>query len=250
MSSAAHVVRAEWTKLRTVPGPGWLLLAAVVLSIGLSAAAAAAQTCRTADCGTDPVKIGLTGLQLGQIVVAILAVMSIGDEYRNGLIRTTLAATPRRALVLGAKALTVTVPVLASAAIAVVGCLLVSRAWLTSVTLTAGPTLRACIGSVLYLGLIALLSLGVAVVVRDPGAAIGTVLGLLYLFPLLAHVVTDVHWQRRLEQIAPGNAGLVMPTTVGLDRLPIGPWSALGVLAAWAAGAVLAGFLALRLRDA
>jgi ABC-2 type transport system permease protein len=250
MSSAILAVRAEWTKLRTVPGPGWLLLAAVALSIGLSAAAAAAQACRTDGCGTDPVKIGLTGVQLGQIVVAILAVMSIGDEYRNDLIRTTLAATPRRALVLAAKAVTVAAPVVVSAAIAVAGCLLVSRAWLTSISPTAGPTLRACIGSVLYLALIALLSLGIAAVVRDPGAAIGTVLGLLYLFPLLAHIVTDVHWQRRLEQIAPGNAGLAIQTTVGLDRLPIGPWSGLGVLSAWAAGAVLAGFLALRLRDA
>lgn len=102
----------------------------------------------------------------------------------------------------------------------------------------------------LYLALIALLSLGTAAVVRDPGVAIGTVLGLLYLFPLLAHVVTDVHWRRRLQQLAPGNAGWAIQSTVGLNQLPIGPWSGLGVLAAWAAGAVLAGFLMLRLGDA
>src|SRR5215469_12663491 len=153
-------VHAEFTKLRTIPGPGWLLLATVALSIGLSAAAAGAQTCRTVDCGTDPVKVGLTGVQLGQIVLAVLAVLSVSDEYRNGLIRTTLAATPRRGTVLAAKAFTITVPVLATGCVAVVGCLLTSRIWLTALPMTAGSTLRAAGGSVLYLALIALLSLG------------------------------------------------------------------------------------------
>jgi hypothetical protein len=40
--------------------------------------------------------------------------------------------------------------------------------------------LRAAGGSVLYLALIALLSLGVAAVVRDSAAATGAVLGLVY----------------------------------------------------------------------
>jgi ABC-2 type transport system permease protein len=53
-----------------------------------------------------------------------------------------------------------------------------------------------------------------------------------------------------LQQLAPGSAGLAIRTTVGVNRLPIGPWEGLGLLAAWAAGAVLAGFLALRLCDA
>jgi ABC-2 type transport system permease protein len=52
---------------------------------------------------------------------------------------------------------------------------------------------RAVIGSVLYLGLIALLSLGVGTAVREPAAAVGVILGLLYLSPLLVEVVTDPH---------------------------------------------------------
>ena len=46
-----------------------------------------------------------------------------------------------------------------------------------------GPDLRAACGSVLYLALIALLSLGVATAVRDSAVAIGTGLALLYLIP-------------------------------------------------------------------
>ena len=42
--------------------------------------------------------------QLGQAVVAILAVLVISGEYSTGMIRITLTAMPRRATVLAAKA--------------------------------------------------------------------------------------------------------------------------------------------------
>jgi len=116
-------------------------------------------------------------------------------------------------------------------------------------SLARGPTLRAAVGSVLYLALIALLSLGVATAVRSSAAAIGIVLGLLYLFPIIAAVVPDAHWQRHLQQIAPMTAGLAVQATVNVRNLPISPWGGLGMLAAWAAAAVLVGALLLKLRD-
>ena len=117
-------------------------------------------------------------------------------------------------------------------------------------SLTHGPTLRAAAGSVLYLALVALLSLGVATVVREPAAAIGIVLGLLYLFPILAHLVPGPHLERTLERIGPMTAGLAIQATTNLRTLPIAPWAGLAVLAAWAAAGLLAGGLVLGLRDA
>jgi ABC-2 type transport system permease protein len=81
-------------------------------------------------------------------------------------------------------------------------------------------------------------------------AAVGIVLGLLYLFPIVANVVDDGSWHRHLEQIGPMTAGLAIQATTGLRGLPISPWAGLGVLAAWAAGALLVGGILLRLRDA
>jgi hypothetical protein len=57
-------------------------------------------------------------------------------------------------------------------------------------------------------------------------------------------------WQRHLQQVAPMTAGLAIQDTAGLSNLPISPWAGLGVLAAWTAGALLAGDLLLRLPDA
>jgi ABC-2 type transport system permease protein len=62
-------------------------------------------------------------------------------------------------------------------------------------------------------------------------------------------VVPDAHWQRHLQQIAPMTAGLAVQATANVHSLPISPWGGLGVLAAWAAAALLVGALLLKLRD-
>jgi ABC-2 type transport system permease protein len=254
-------LRAEWTKLRTAPGTIWLLLAAAALTVAVSAAAAAATRCPAAGCGQDPAKVSLTGVYLGQVVVAVVAVLAISGEYGSGMIRTTLAAMPRRTTVLAAKATLITGLMLVTGTFAVLGSLLAGRLILPGHGFTAahgfaplsladGPVLRAAAGSVLYLALIALLSLGVATAVRDSAVAIGLVLGLLYLFPIVAGVVSNQYVERHLQQIGPMTAGLDIQATTGLRSLPLSPWAGLGVLAAWAAGALLIGGLLLRLRDA
>jgi ABC-2 type transport system permease protein len=152
--------------------------------------------------------------------------------------------------VLSAKAFVVTAVVLAAVVAAVAGCLLAGSLILPGFSVGGGPMLRAAVGSVLYLGLIGLLSLGTATVVRDSASAIGVVLGLLFLFPILIQVVSDPDWHKRLQKIAPMNAGLSIQATRDVAALPIGPWQGLGVLTLWAAGALVLGGLLLRLRDA
>jgi energy-coupling factor transporter ATP-binding protein EcfA2 len=120
-----NAARAEWTKLRTVPGTVWLLAATIVLTVGVSTAAAAATRCPAGTgCPVDTTKLSLTGVQFGQAVVAILAVLGISSEYSTGMIRTTLTAMPRRLGVLAAKAAVTAGPVLAAGVIAVAGSLL------------------------------------------------------------------------------------------------------------------------------
>jgi ABC-2 type transport system permease protein len=86
--------------------------------------------------------------------------------------------------------------------------------------------------------------------VREPAAAIGIALSLLYVFPLVTAVVTDKHWKRHLEQIQPMGAGLDIQATVNLHDMALSPWAGLGVLTAWALGALAVGWLLLIGRDA
>lgn len=253
------VLRAEWTKLRTVSGPAWLLAGIIVATAATGAATAGAAGCPALGCGQDPARISLAGVYLGQAVAAVFGVLIIGNEYSTGMIRVTLTAVPHRLAVLAAKASVLCVPVLAAAALATAGSMLAGRLMLPGhgftaahgyPTVTGGADLRAAIGTVLYLTLIALLGLGVTAAVRDSAAAIGLVLGLLYLFPVLAALTTDPHLRRHLEQIAPMNAGLDIQATIGLRDLPLSPWQGISVVALWAAGALLLGAATLHHRDA
>ncbi|MFF4398748.1 ABC transporter permease [Streptomyces sp. NPDC001480] len=254
MSTALNAVRAEWTKLRSTPGPAWLLLATATVTVALGAAVSAIATCPHAGCGIDAPRLVLSGVYLGQAPVAVLAVLTVSGEYSTALIRTTLTAVPSRPTALAAKAVVLTVTVAAVGSLTLLASLVVAGTVMPPhgyprLSLGDGPVLRAGAGSVAYLVLIAVLSLGVAAVVRDSAAAIGTVLGLLYLPPVLTRTVTDPHLHRLLEQVAPMSAGLAVQATTDLRQLPIGPWAGLGVLAAWSAGTLLAGTMLLRMRD-
>lgn len=252
MRPALH---AEWTKIRTVAGPLWLLLGTVAATVALSAVATSVVNCTANGCGGDTTKITLMGVYVGQAPVAILAVLIISSEYSSGMIHTTLTAVPRRATAFAAKAITLTGVVAVGGTAAVLGSVLAGRLILPdlgdqALTLAVGPTLRAVVGTVLYLILIALLSLGIATAVRDSATGIGIVLGLLYLLPILSQTIGDPHWQRLLQQIAPMSAGLTIQATTDLGGLPISPWAGLGVTAGWTAAALLIGGLLLRMRDA
>jgi ABC-2 type transport system permease protein len=265
MIDALH---AEWTKFRTLAGTWWLLLAVAALTVTVSTATAAGFHCPPgpAGCaatatGADPAKLSLAGVYLGQVVIALLAVLAIGGEYGNGMIRLTLTAVPRRLTAFCSKALVTAAAAFAAAVAAVGGSLLAG--WLIlpgrgliaangyqALSLGNAADLRAACGSVLYLTLIALLAYGVTAAVRDAAAGIGLVLGVLLLFPIMSAVIPDHVLARHLEQIAPMTAGLYVQATTGLAALPLTPWQGLGVAALWALGALLLGGCVLRFRDA
>jgi ABC-2 type transport system permease protein len=260
LRAAAAALRAEWTKFRTIAGPFWLLAGVVALTVAVGAVAATAARCSSAACGVDPATVSFTGIYPAQAVAAVVGVLAIGNEYSTGMVKLSLIAMPWRLTWLFAKAAVLTAPVLAASALAVAGAALAGRLILPGhgftpahgyPSLTSGTDLRAAVGAVLYLTLIALLSLGVAAAARDSAAAIGLVLGVLYLFPITAAVFSsNVPLARHLDQIGPLPAGLDAQATTGINSLPLTPWQGLGVVALWTAGAVLVGALALKFRDA
>ncbi len=260
-TAIGDAVRTEWLKVRTLPGTAALCAAAAAVTIAVSTLVAATTHVAGGDTtGHDPTKLALTGVYLGQAVIAVLAVLAIGEEYGTGMIRATFTAIPQRLVVLAGKAVTVAGLAAVAGVVAVAGSLITGRLLLPRaglgpthgyplVSVTDGATTRAAVGTVLYLILVALLALGLATAIRDTAVSIGVVLGLLYLPLLLIQAVTGT-LQRRLEQIAPMSAGLAVQNTTGLHQQAIGAWSGLGVLACWATGALILGGLVLRLRDA
>lgn len=259
-----EVLRAERTKLCTLTSVRWLLLTTCVALVAVGAAVAAmldGSRCQpAAGCSADPVKSSLSGVWVAQVAVAVLGVLAMSSEYDTPQIRLTLAAMPRRLPVMVAKATVVAGLVVAAGAIGTFLALVAGRSVLATNgfgaaagsprwSLTGGLTVRAALGTVGYLVLVAMLALGVAAVVRDAAVAIVSVLGLLFLFPLLGLVLTDATWQHRLHRYSPMDAGLAVQATRGLDHLVIGPWAGLGILAAYSAATLLAGTSTFLIRD-
>jgi ABC-2 type transport system permease protein len=254
----SRAIRAEWAKAWSDPGTAWLLGGLVVATVAVSAVAVGAARCQAAGCGQDPAAISLTGVYLGQAVAALAGVLVLGGEYGTGMIAVTLTAIPRRGRLLAAKTLVLAGPLLAASVLAAGAALLAGRLVLPGHGFTAargfdlagGPAWRAACCAGLDLTLVGVLGLGVAAVVRDSAVATGIVFGLLYLFPVAAGLAGDAAVQRRLQQIGPLSAGMDSMVTAGMRAAPLTPWQGLGVVALWAAGAVVAGCVLLRLRDA
>ena len=194
--------------------------------------------------------LSLSGVYIGQLAAVLIAVLAVSAEYDGMLIRTTLAADPRRGTVLAAKAVVVTALVLGAGGVAVAGSLLAGRGILPAPA--GGLTVRAAAGTVLYLGLVALLGVGIAAVVRQTAAAVTTATAVLYL-PLLVTLIVPMseQTQQRVQRLAPMTAGLAVQASPEPGRrVPIGPWAGLGVLAGYAAAGTALAYLSIRVRDA
>jgi len=96
------VRRAGGTRV-TVRSSAWTLLGTAAALVGLAAVFAATGPPAPA----DPVAYGLSSFLPAQLSAAVLGVLAITSEYATGSIRATLAATPQRLTVLGAKTIVV-----------------------------------------------------------------------------------------------------------------------------------------------
>ncbi|MGP4110501.1 ABC transporter permease subunit [Streptomyces sp. 4N509B] len=264
-SGTAPALCSEWTKARTLRSTWWLLLALAAATTAAGAAVLASVdtgACAAPSvCDEDTTRLSLGGARLGQVFAVLLAASVMGAEYgAAGTLPLTLAATPRRHTVLFAKATVLSGLVLLAGTAGVLGSLAAGRLLLPgngftaangypALSLADAATLRAASGTVLYLVLVALLTLGVAAAVRETAASVSLVLGLLLVAPALVALVGEPRWHERLERLTPMTAGLAVQATARLDQLPIGPWAGLGVLAAWSAASLLAGGVTLARRD-
>jgi ABC-2 type transport system permease protein len=255
--SALRATRAEWTKLRTVPSTGWLLFGAVGATVALGFAITSSLDYRhcAAPCLIDPVKLGLAGVRLGQVAVVIVAVLAVTAEYATRTIQPTLAAVPHRTLVVLGKLVTLLGLALGVGVLAVAGAYVGARIALGGTgfgvpTWTDHLHLRAAVGAILYLELIAALGVGLGLLLRDTAAAVGAALALLYGPPVVAAFVSDPRWEHRILRYSPMDAGLSIQATRNFAAEHIGPWAGIGVLAAYAGGAILLGLLVFQVRDA
>ena len=247
------MLRSEWTKLRTQPSALWALLSAVVLIVAFGILYSLLREARpphgAAVASFDPAAISLSGVQLAQIAAGVLGVLLVTSEYATGLIRTTLAAVPRRLPVLWGKAVVLTAATIAVSLPAALVAFLAGQSILgrqhLAVHLSQPGVARAVIGSALYLAVAGLLGLGLGALLRSTAGGISALFGLLFAAQLAAGFLPG-NWANDVGKYVPATAGQAVTTVHPDPTSSLGPWTGFGVFCIYAA--VLLGLAALRMR--
>jgi len=256
MTAFLAVLRAEWTKARTVRSTWWSLVITAVVSLGLAVLLGVQLSASSSAMRTDlgPADVSFYPLILGQIALVALGVLMVGAEYTTGTIRASLAATPRRGVFLAAKALVATgIAAVASIVVAFGSFFAVQWAFGEDGASLGDPGVaRAVLGACLYLTMMCVFAMGVATMLRSTALSLGILIPLLF---LNSQGLASVPAVRSVTQYLPDQAGAGMMRvaddgTFLLGRLDFGPGVAFLVLLAWVAAALAGGYLLLRRRDA
>ena len=216
---------------------------------------------------TVTVEQSLAGVFVGLIAVVVVAAMFFSTEYRRGLIRTTLAATPRRGPVLAAKAVVIgSVAFVAGLAASIVAIVLgVPREegqGQLLLSVSTATEARVVIGTAALVAVAAVFAVAVGAIMRRSAAAITAVVVAIVLpFLLAALNVFPPGVSAWLLRVTPA-AGLSIQQSIppypqvassyspAGGYYPLPPWGGFAVLCAYAAAALVLAFVLLRRRDA
>src|SRR6202161_1420172 len=235
----SRTLKAEWTKLRTLPSTWRTAALTLALGVGFGVAVAFSEVSQwhtmTAQQrqAFDPTSASMSGVMIAAVVLGTLAVRTVTAEYSSGMIRSTFAAMPARPLVLAAKAAT-------TAAFAFPVTLLGNFAGFelghrifagqhVAVTIGHPGVLRAMFFGAVAVGLVAVIGVGIGGLIRHTAGA-ATTLALIIIGGLTVGQFLPAGWRQYPRWIATPTA-VTVHRSAGLLR----PSAAIIVLAVYAA---------------
>ncbi|MEO3749689.1 ABC transporter permease [Streptomyces sp. B6B3] len=255
MAEFGRVVRSEWTKIRSVRSTLWTLVTAVLVTVALGMLISLVvrhsfdDLSREEQLTFDPTFTSFAGTTLGQLAMIAFGILVVSSEYGTGMIRASLAAVPRRGVLMFAKLLVATALALLVGMVTSFLAFFLGQALLGPYRTDLGEphVLRAVVGGGLYMGLIALFAMGVTWMLRSAMLSFGV---LMPFFFLISSILSNVEATRRVGNYLPDVAGSRVMSVIDDGDRPYGPWLGLLIMLAWVAAAVLAGYLVVQKRDA
>ena len=261
----SHLLRSEWIKLSSLRTSYLAIAALAIAGLGISVLFAA--TLESAGLPEHfSVNLVLDGVTMGtlifgQVIAGVLGVLAISSEYSSGTIQPTLTAVPTRIPVLGAKALVLFTTVTTTTLLIVFGAWAVSYPFYAEFGLQADLSTpgfaMALVGAAFYLGLCAVLGLGIGALLRSAMAGVIAVFCMTLLAPILTSVLPTSTFVQTLRVYLMGHAGDSMARIADAGDpfvdiseqflSPLGGWITAVI---WAGVALTAAAIALRRRDA
>jgi hypothetical protein len=243
--SVSSACRMEWIKLRSLRSTWWALGLTIAAAIGLGIVGGLGAKTTTVDVTNNV----LSGMAVGLLVTGVLGVLMCTNEYGSGLVRTTLAAVPDRRVLLTAKAVVLGATALVVGELAALVSFVAGTSALPAAvpapSITDPAVVRAIVLGGAGYALIGVLGVGIGAIVRHTPAAIGVLVGGVYVVgQALGASVEAVR-----GYVPVGLVSDSLATTRSIDHAP-SPWVGLLVLMAYAAVALGGGAWPMSRRDA
>lgn len=265
--SFGGVLRSERIKLFSLRSIRWAMAMMLAAGLGLSALLALAMRgsltgegapsdpALLAEAGAGYVTQAATfGIMFTQLIMAVLGVLAVTNEYSTGMIRSSLTAVPRRTPVLLAKALLVflvglVIGLITTLGGAVIATLLEPGASLS--LLLRGDVLASLLGGGVFLALVALFSLGIGAVLRSSAGAIASVVAVLFVAPIAMQImgISGWEWVPVVAEALPSSLGQAITMSALSGSEGMGYWQALAAMVAWVIAALVPAAILLKTRD-
>ena len=202
------LLRSEWTKFRSLRSIWWTLLAMLLLSVAVTLLISTGDDAKYGELSAedrrawDPTGLSLQSFFMGQLVVSVLGVLVVTSEYATGMIRTSLAAMPRRGRLLAAKTLVFLAAALVVGQVTAFLCFLIGQATIgrqdgvPTASLGDDGVLGAVFGTGLYLAGIGLLAVAVGTLMRATAGGLAVQVGITLLVPAFGGLFPS--WTQKL----------------------------------------------------
>ncbi|MBD0691779.1 ABC transporter permease [Streptomyces sp. CBMA123] len=258
--TAARVLRSEWAKLWSLRST-WITLGLALLFLVAFGLIAAFQFKSRITSGrpmdrdfadASALSLSLFGTNFAQLALGVLGVLVAAGEYSTGMIRSTLAAVPRRLPVLWAKAAVYGLIALVLGTIGVFvtfsadsGILSGTRA---AMTLSDTGVVRGLFGAGLYLALVGVIGVALGALLRSVAGGIAVLVASLMLIPGLTSLL-PTSWQSHISPYLPSHAGEAM-FALHHDSTTLSPTAGLLVFLGWTVLALAGAAVRLKRTDA
>ena len=215
-----------------------------------------------------PIDTLLAGLFIALVAVLVVGAQFMTAEYRRGLIRATLTASPRRGRALAAKAIvlgavTFAAGLAGAAAAVLIGIPLLRASGNPVYPATALTEVRVITGTAALVAVFAIFALAVGVILRHGAGAVTVAITAVILPYLLTAAIAVVpagaaDWVLRvtpaagfsINQVIPAYPQVTASYTPSNGYFPLAPWTGFAVTCAWAALTLALAAHLLRRRDA
>ena len=252
---AKDVVRAEVAKMLTLPSTYITLGLTVVAGLLVTALVTHGAIYHLGDPGWDATQNGLTGMVVAGLTGGVFGALLITAEYSSGTVRSTLAATPNRPMLLAAKVAVTTAATLVfcevlSFASFFLGQAVLAGRHLPTAGLASGSTLRAVLLTGVCISLLALMAFGFGLICRSTAGAIATFAGVVFVLPLVMHGISEHAVKYLPTNILTNSVMSTVGQGGGGPFQPVSPAVGLALMVLYAAISLAAGAVLFLRRDA